>query len=413
MIPHRFSMIVACSVLGTPAPAGDLTVTVGAPVLVDRYEGSETDANQQTHHFCGLLRAGNGNLIALYRLRPDEILPGDLEQTDYFRDDVGYRLSTDDGRTWSAQRTLSRGGLDGGTLADGTTLLPFMRTARISPTELGGVMHVTRDGVDWRVDEDVRIRFPDDHRVAPRRGGQGAMWWWVTTIISWDQRRILATMNGLLEGRPEGGFHRTVLLESTDGGHTWRFVSVIAARRAPSHQGYYGAGLVKLDDGSLLAVCQTEFANPRIIVQCRSADGGLTWSDPKPCPGVPRIDPSTLHYETPDGRRASFSGTHQHPRLLRLANGVLVLTYGRPGIQVAFSADGRGERWDHVETILPLGYRYSYGVYDCTSGKPGIVPLGPDRIGLYHDIYSYAVDPSHPRVNTSFFRTLTAQPAAP
>ena len=59
-----------------------LKLAVGDPVIVDRYEGMETDANEQTHHFCGLIRAANGNLIALYSLRRDAAWPEDVPLTE-------------------------------------------------------------------------------------------------------------------------------------------------------------------------------------------------------------------------------------------------------------------------------------------------------------------------------------------
>ena len=87
-------------------------------------------------------------------------------------------------------------------------------------------------------------------------------------------------------------------------------------------------------------------------------------------------------------------------------NDVLALTYGRPGIQVAFSSDGAGKRWDVIETIVPHGFRRSYGVYDVTSGKPGFVPIGAGRFLLLYDVYAYAARPGAPRLNTVFARDI-------
>ena len=92
--------------------------------------------------------------------------------------------------------------------------------------------------------------------------------------------------------------------------------------------------------------------------------------------------------------------------MLRLPNGVLALTYGRPGIQVAFSTDGTGQRWDTIETIVPKGPPYSYSIYDATSGKPAFVELDRDRLLLLYDVYEYARKAGDVPVNTIFVREL-------
>ncbi len=41
----------------------------------------------------------------------------------------------------------------------------------------------------------------------------------------------------------------------------------------------------------------------------------------------------------------AFTPTGVMPRLLLLGNGTLVMTSGRPGVDLRFSFDGRGKRW--------------------------------------------------------------------
>ena len=103
--------------------AVELYVRGGEPVVVDRYYGPPADANTQTLYFGGLKRAGNGNLIALYRVRPDEVIPKDADLEEYFTADVAFRISTDGGKTWGPRRHHSYGGVDGMTLPDGTVLI--------------------------------------------------------------------------------------------------------------------------------------------------------------------------------------------------------------------------------------------------------------------------------------------------
>lgn len=374
------------------------------PTVVTRYQGPETDANQQTMHFPGLLRAGNGNLIALYRLRPDELVPKETDLREYSKDDVGYQISHDNGKTWDKQRTLSYGGLDGGTLRDGTVSLPWLRTWWVNDHELRAVVNRSNDGGrSWTLESHVPVYFPIDRNLLRGTHDTARMTWWCTQMLALDGDSILATMNGSFAN---SSHHVAVLLKSDDAGRSWHFVSEIGGQKQPHHQGYYGTAIDRLPDGSLLAVIQTLYANPRILVQSRSVDEGKTWTDPIVCPGIPGLDPATLGYTTPAGRQAKFDGAYKHPSLLRLSNGVLALTYGRPGIQVAFSTDGTGQRWDRIETIVPLGPPYSYSIYDATSGKPAFVELDRDRLLLLYDVYEYAKNAGDTPVNTVFMREL-------
>lgn len=154
---------------------------------------------------------------------------------------------------------------------------------------------------------------------------------------------------------------------------------------------------------------RTEYHEPRILEQCRSNDEGKTWTDPSPAPGIPGVGPADRHYTTPDGVRAGFNAGNVSPMLALLDNGVLALAYGRPGLKVAFSSDGTGNRWDRIIEIVPKGFRYSYSRYDVTTGMAGLVPVGPDRLLLLYDVYSYARRPRDRRANTIFTRTLTVR----
>ena len=396
-----------------------LKVTVGDPVIIDQYEGIETDANEQTHHFCGLIRAGNGNLIALYSLRRDAAWPKAVPLKEFLKRNVGYRISADNGRTWTAQRDLDYGGVDGGTLANGTVLVPTSWSKSswwVDEHEMRVMINRSEDGGEtWKREEDVRVRFPENRtlrRYPPAHPGDpdpASIGFWVGPILPVEAETALVTMSGLFA---EKAPHRrddqcsSILVETRDGGRSWAFVSCIAGDKPSGHRGYFGTALTRLENGDLLAVAQTEDAQPRIMVQCWSRDVGRTWTTPIPVPGLPGVDPVDRHYTTPDGREANFNGAYQHPVLARLDNGVLALTYGRPGIKVAFNLDGTGRFWEEITEIVPVAAPYSYAPYDVTSGKPGLVPIGPDRLLLVYDVYNYAETSNGPRRNTVFAREL-------
>jgi hypothetical protein len=82
-----------------------------------------------------------------------------------------------------------------------------------------------------------------------------------------------------------------------------------------------------------------------------SRDGGHTWSESRPL-----FDRGVL------------------PRLLQLANGVMVLTYGRPGVWMSFSTDG-GHAWSRPREIVPAPTK---GIDSDTCGYTSLLALGDD-----------------------------------
>jgi len=103
--------------------------------------------------------------------------------------------------------------------------------------------------------------------------------------------------------------------------------------------------MAELPNGDLLCVMRTGSGKP--LMQSRSSDGGRTWSKPTPT-GVLGVDPD----------------------LTVMKNGVAVLTYGRPGIWIAFSPDGTGRKWVNRIHIDYEGSTWSYtGVREVEPGK--------------------------------------------
>ena len=80
-------------------------------------------------------------------------------------------------------------------------------------------------------------------------------------------------------------------------------------------------------DGSLLVVMRIGSSQP--VYQTRSTDGGLTWGTPTTLPGVASADTYSVD-----------------PDLALMANGPLVLSYGRPTTNLIFSLDGRATTGD-------------------------------------------------------------------
>ena len=73
------------------------------------------------------------------------------------------------------------------------------------------------------------------------------------------------------------------------------------------------------------------------------------------------------------------------PRLLRLANGVVVLASGRPGVQLRFSANGRGETWTEPYELVPFANQKD----SVSCGYTSILAAGPDRFLIIYSDFKH------------------------
>ncbi|MFM8618890.1 MAG: sialidase family protein [Opitutaceae bacterium] len=176
---------------------------------------------------------------------------------------------------------------------------------------------------------------------------------------------------GDLNLAPDGSIIALVYPRSTEGdvachrsndfGRIWRLQGRIAYepdKRADPQagartQGFTEPASVLLADGTLLAMLRTtDGLGVGPLYSSRSADLGKTWSKP-----------------------SVVNAYGVMPRLLRLGNGVLVLSYGRPGAEVRFSFDGRGETWSEPVKLVPLN---SADVQADSCGYTSLLPLSDD-----------------------------------
>lgn len=145
-----------------------------------------------------------------------------------------------------------------------------------------------------------------------------------------------------------------VLFRSTDGGFNFDYVSMPCGSDKPdgSH-GYTEPALTRLPNGDLLAISRVEYHDPmRVMMQFRSSDDGHTWTTPEICPGVPPVYPVRKIPVVNDGK-THLNAVAVSPELAVLPNGVVVLTYGRPGQYLAFSEDGTGTQWRDRIAVVP------------------------------------------------------------
>jgi hypothetical protein len=98
-----------------------------------------------------------------------------------------------------------------------------------------------------------------------------------------------------------------------------------------ARDGFTEPAFTRLRDGSLYCVLRaTDGTGVGPMYRTRSTDGGRTWSKP-----------------------AVMGPFGVMPRLLRLGNGMVVLSSGRPGVQLRISKSGLGDDWSEPVDVLP------------------------------------------------------------
>jgi hypothetical protein len=146
-----------------------------------------------------------------------------------------------------------------------------------------------------------------------------------------------------------GKYRKLVALRSTDRGKTWRYLSTIAfdlSNRAVSSEGFNETSLLALPDGKILSFMRSgasytaslgsladkdsagetpfSYKKQTPVYSSTSLDGGKTWSN---------ADPITPFGVWPDA--------------VLMKNGIVTVSYGRPGNWIMFSKD-EGRNWGPV-----------------------------------------------------------------
>ncbi|MCB1104993.1 MAG: exo-alpha-sialidase [Opitutaceae bacterium] len=210
------------------------------------------------------------------------------------------------------------------------------------PAELQGVPLARWDAAAqcWQTE---RARLDDPDLLRASAEGVFPVVWWGDVNLAPDGSLIGVVYPARLEGTEFAHWH-CGCYRSVDGGRSWQLAGRILYRpdstidcHAAQRDGFSEPASVILPDGELVAVLRTTDGNgDGPLYLCRSVDLGVTWTPPKIL------------------RRNGVL-----PRLLRLANGILVMSTGRPGADLSFSSDGRGETWSEPHLLVPITSDYN------------------------------------------------------
>ena len=226
------------------------------------------------------------------------------------------------------------------------------------PAELQGVpsARMPKGANTWNME---RARLDDPEMLRYSTEGVFPVTCWGDVHLTSDN----ALVTVVYPCRTEGDNFRHInsaCYRSNDSGHSWQVQGRLLYRpdeaadpQAAKRDGFTEPTCALLPDGEMVAVLRTTDGNgDGPLYLSRSANGGSDWSPPR----VIRKNGAL-------------------PRLLRLGNGVLVLSTGRPGADLSFSMDGRGESWGERYPLVPV---VGPGNQDDSCGYTSMLALSDD-----------------------------------
>ena len=210
------------------------------------------------------------------------------------------------------------------------------------------------------------------------------------SIVFWGDMRmlpdgsIIAVIYPSCYQTPSGISSSVTFYKSTDEGKSWDYMSALVyPKSSENDEGYFEEPTFEiLKDGSLVSILRT--GNTTSMFKSSSIDGGKTWTTPAPF--------------TPNGVA---------PVVKRLGNGTLVLTSGRPGTQIRFCLDEKGELW--TEPIEMVPFMNTDGTYDLWGASCGYTSILPIDDNSFYMVYSdfKSKDENGEERKAIMFRTIT------
>ncbi len=322
-------------------------------------------------------------------------------------------ISRDDGRSWSDERAMPVGPASEPLILGDDTLVYFNELRIEDPRVIAATRCESSDrGESFQEDPDGAVfHLPEEIRFDP----DSAKSYWGQCdrfVYQYGFLREDAIVWTLVGGHCEGsGWCRLMLFRSCDEGRTFRFVSTIAGADDPGHSGYSEPSICRMTDGSLLVIARIEYSpdNWRSLACFRSDDDGGTWSSQGIPVGIPSVYRIRRQRPVSNSGKTHASAGNVSPSMAVLANGVAALSFGRPGLKVAFSADGTGDLWSDTLRVVPE--ESLFGRNDRGSGMSAVVPIDANRFVLVYDVAGYDAGDRSAVRDTVFALEIQADPA--
>lgn len=366
-----------------------MTVRLDSPVVVAM---SAKPLGWGFFQFPNIYRRADGVLIASWNMADDAI-------ASYGKGGVAYALSEDEGRTWKPAR--QPGTIGGVVLPNGDRIKVFtpkalkvdslklpkpIYSAKGSygniftfypmselPGDLQGIylQRLRKGNTVWNIEHNALL---DSNVLRYSAQGLFPVVWWGDMRLTKDGSVIAGIYPSYRKGDngsvlPGGiAFYR-----STDYGHNWKFQGRIPYRidleRDPkaahdaSISGFGEPAFDILADGALICVMRTTGGRGnRPMYISRSSDQGTTWSTPTP-----------------------FTANGVLPQLLHLSNGVIALSSGRPGVQLRFCLDGKGQQWTNAFEMVPFKNEKD----EVSCGYTAMLATGKNKFLLIYSDFKY------------------------
>ncbi|MBI5281612.1 MAG: exo-alpha-sialidase [Candidatus Solibacter usitatus] len=376
LMNFSLAALLLSAALATAQPrvvVSDPTLVAEAPAEVRRWG---------YYQFPTLDRAAGGRILLTFHVHPDSARSYGLAA------DVPNRgISSDNGRTWTL--TSSTEPAPGIKLPNGDRLrivtpkaVPAGELRLPAPVGTRAGTYGNLPYVYYRLDElpemlrgvplarlakgaeswsDERAALDDPAALRYTVEGVFPVVWWGDVRVAPDRSLLAVVYPGRMAG-PHFKHCHAFCYRSTDHGRTWKVQGRIlyepdpvADPKAASRDGFSEPAFEILRDGSLLCVLRTtDGLGVGPMFYTRSGDMGKTWSRPQ-----------------------AFTPTGVLPRLLRLGNGTLVLSSGRPGVDLRFSFDGRGEKWSEPHKLVPIS---SGNAQADSCGYTSLLPLSDSSL---------------------------------
>lgn len=364
-----------------------LTVRLGQPVEITEQMGWSTawighNSWSFVHLTPMLAEFPKGNLLTTYALDPD------TQANPVFIS--GFQISQDGGQHWGHRFTMIMQHIPMIFIPeppDSLMALPSEPMAQTPGDEhnfTGTLLHFEQGGKRMVADLDGFHVENWPWPVSVMRGSMPQDDWHYNLIFTGscikDGGQLLATVYWGEKGKRGG---RLSLASSQDGGHTWHYYSTIATPddisppldgKAKGEEGPNEPAMIRLADGELMAVFRVGQGEEWHLRRAYSKDDGRTWTKPEVLPAY-----------------------SVEPKMLRIDNGTIVLSTGRPGIHLWLSTDPRGAAgsWQDVDIVAhhndwAPNDSYRIALRDNkdhwqTTSYTGLVQVAPNRLLLVYD----------------------------